>query len=58
MKKVRNVSNETRAVSPPNGAAFTVAPGDDVEVSDELARSLLRQPRNWQAAPAPKKDKE
>lgn len=51
--KVRNVSSRPREIGV---TGQLVEPGDTVDVSDELGRSLCEQPRNWKRAPEPKSD--
>lgn len=45
--KVRNVSGVARGVTPPYSPAFVVDVDEQVEVDDELGKSLAEQPRNW-----------
>ncbi len=58
--KVRNVSGVARGVTPAVDPPFVADVDETVEVSAELGKSLLAQPRNWKPVreAATKQDKE
>ena len=46
MTPIQSRSATTRVIDGPSGP-ITVAPGETVEVDDDLAKSLLEQPDRW-----------
>lgn len=46
--KIRNKSDGTRVVVDPNFPSIEVAPGEVVDVADELGERLARQPDRWE----------
>lgn len=52
--KIKSKSRTPRVINTP-GRPTEVGPGETVEVDDDLAKSLLRQPDRWVKAGSKKK---